>query len=241
LRPNFSLHPQPTQQLDQDGFAVLPDLLEAPELQDIDSRLAGVLQDAAGTRRLLDAPWCVALAQRLARDARVREALPHESVPVQCTLFVKSLARNWLVSLHQDLCIPVAERITSPECSGWSEKEGQIFVQPPVAVLEQMLAIRLHLDAYDENSGALRTVPGSHDMGRLAATTARQLRERRGEVSVAVPRGGAMLMKPLLLHASSKTSVEKPRRVLHFVFGPASLPCGLRWPTINTLQTERSN
>jgi hypothetical protein len=38
-----------------------------------------------------------------------------------------------------------------------------------------------------------------------------------------------MLMKPLLLHASSKASVAGIRRVLHFVFGPAQLPGALRW------------
>jgi hypothetical protein len=39
-----------------------------------------------------------------------------------------------------------------------------------------------------------------------------------------------MLMKPLLLHASSKVSIDSGRRVLHFVFAPAELPGGLRWP-----------
>jgi hypothetical protein len=48
---------------------------------------------------------------------------------------------------------------------------------------------------------------------------------------VSVPRGGAMLMRPLLLHASSKAAADIPRRVLHFVFGPAQLPEGLRWPS----------
>ena len=49
-----------------------------------------------------------------------------------------------------------------------------------------------------------------------------------GEVHVSVPRGGAMLMRPLLLHASSKILAHTPRRVLHFVFAPAIPPDGLR-------------
>ena len=44
-----------------------------------------------------------------------------------------------------------------------------------------------------------------------------------------VPAGGALLMRPLLQHASSKSSSGKPRRVLHFVFAPRALPQGLRW------------
>jgi len=38
-----------------------------------------------------------------------------------------------------------------------------------------------------------------------------------------------LLMRPLLLHASSKSSGSSRRRVLHFLFGPPVLPCGLRW------------
>jgi hypothetical protein len=36
-------------------------------------------------------------------------------------------------------------------------------------------------------------------------------------------------MRPLLLHASSKATSPVPRRVLHFVFGPPTLPLGLEW------------
>ena len=38
-----------------------------------------------------------------------------------------------------------------------------------------------------------------------------------------------MLMRPLLLHASSKATGASRRRVLHFVFGPPALPHGLAW------------
>jgi hypothetical protein len=60
------------------------------------------------------------------------------------------------VSLHQDLSIPVAERVESPGCRGWSEKEDELFVQPPVSVLDSVLALRLHLDDCKERNGALR-------------------------------------------------------------------------------------
>jgi ectoine hydroxylase-related dioxygenase (phytanoyl-CoA dioxygenase family) len=150
---------------------------------------------------------------------------------VQCTLFAKSEAKNWLVALHQDLSIPVAERVESPLCSGWAEKEGEIFVQPPIMVLDKLVAVRLHLDDCDEQNGALRVVPGSHRHGRLSMNEARKMRDRLGERSVPVPRGGVMVMKPLLLHASSKAMNASPRRVLHFVYGPPALPEGLGWST----------
>jgi len=132
--------------------------------------------------------------------------------------------------LHQDLSIPVADRIESEHCSDWSLKEGGLFVQPPSSFLEDMLAVRIHLGDTDDESGALRIVPGSHALGRLTTEAIQRVRDELGEVTVPVLRGGGMMMRPLLLHASHKVCVNRPRRVLHFVYGPSKLPCGLRWP-----------
>ena len=217
-------------QLNEAGYVVIADLIDGAELGDI-ARFAGGLDcDRAGTRRLIELPWCRELALRFQHDERLSGILSTEVIPVQCTLFIKSIENNWLVSLHQDLSIPVAERVNSLGCQGWSEKEGELFVQPPVSVLESMLALRLHLDDCNERNGAVRVVPGSHRLGRLTTAEAIREKEERGEVCVEVPRGGAMLMKPLLLHASSKVSMDCMRRVLHFVFAPAELPGALRWP-----------
>jgi hypothetical protein len=216
-----------SRQLSDAGYAVIPGLIEQNDIHDL---IPNLPVSNIGMRRILDTPWCATLAGRIARDQRVRDALPESAVAVQCTLFRKSKEANWLVPLHQDLSIPVAEKVDSEQSSGWSEKEGELFVQPPVCVLEQLLAIRLHLDDCDEQNGALRVVPGSHRLGRLNSTESHRERNQRGTEVVSVPRAGAMLMRPLLLHASSKANVERPRRVLHFVFGPEHLPAGLRWP-----------
>jgi len=71
--------------------------------------------------------------------------------------------------------------------------------------------------------------PGSHRLGRLNLAQALNAREVGEERVVPVARGGVMVMRPLLLHASSKASVDLPRRVLHFVFGPSRLAEGLSW------------
>jgi ectoine hydroxylase-related dioxygenase (phytanoyl-CoA dioxygenase family) len=219
-----------TQLLETAGYAVIPGILLDNQVQHL-SRLITSFADAThGTRKLLDAPWCIELAEQLRIDPRIRPLLASNAQVVQCTLFVKSVEKNWLVSLHQDLSIPVAERIESTRCSGWSQKEGDLFVQPPVAVLDDIVAFRVHLDDCDESNGALRVVSGSHRLGRLTSSAAMKERDRCGECSVAVPRGGVMVMRPLLLHASSKASNDAPRRVLHYVFGPSELPEGLRWP-----------
>jgi ectoine hydroxylase-related dioxygenase (phytanoyl-CoA dioxygenase family) len=133
------------------------------------------------------------------------------------------------VPLHQDLSIPVQERLAAPELVGWSEKNGTVFVQPPDEVLQQLVALRLHIDDCALGDGPLKMVPGSHRFGRLGNETALALRDRHGERVAEVARGAALLMRPLILHASSKSTGASRRRVLHFVFGPPALPYGLRW------------
>ena len=216
-------------QFARDGFAVVPEVLEDTRCDLLASHLESYAAGGVGSRQLLEQTWCRALVDELRRQPVLRELLPVNSVAVQCTFFDKSPSKNWLVSLHQDLSIPVRARVAAAECSGWSEKEGVVFVQPPVEILEQSMAVRVHIDDCPAESGPLRVVPGSHAHGRLDAHGADALRAARGEVVVAVQRGGVLVMRPLILHASSKASVPRPRRVLHFVFGSAQLPFGLEW------------
>jgi hypothetical protein len=215
--------------LEVDGFAVVPSVIDETRCESLASHLLEFRGIGAGSRTLLSQPWCTDLANDLRRNVNLRRLFPVNAVGVQCTLFDKSPEKNWLVSLHQDLSIPVKQRIDSRECLGWSEKEGQVYVQPPASVLEQLVAVRVHVDECSRESGPLRLVPGSHVFGRLDAARAEALRSARGEVVVTVRRRGALLMRPLILHASSKATEPKPRRVLHFVFGPPKLPCGLEW------------
>ena len=215
-------------QFKKDGYFVIPAVIDAVLNRRLGAFVGGIAS-GAGSRRLLDEAWCAHLAGALRGDARIRSLLPRDAVAVQCTLFNKSPAKNWLVALHQDLSIPVSSRVDSPECSGWSEKEGQLYVQPPVSVLVRLVAVRLHIDDCPAESGALRVVPHSHMEGRVDPSQAEVLRQRHGETLVPVAQGGVLVMRPLLLHASSKAASPAPRRVLHFVFGPPSLPLGLEW------------
>jgi ectoine hydroxylase-related dioxygenase (phytanoyl-CoA dioxygenase family) len=89
--------------------------------------------------------------------------------------------------------------------------------------------VRLHIDACGSANGPFRVVPGSHLGGRLAEESVTSARTDRSEEVCLVPRGGALVMKPLLLHASSKATAPNRRRVLHFLFGPRNLPFGLRY------------
>ena len=209
-----------------EGFSVVRQVLPDAICERLTDHLRA---DSAGTRELLSQPWCAALAAELRRHPALSELIPATHVAVQCTGFDKSPTHNWLVPIHQDLSIPVAERVSDTSLQGWSEKEGQLYVQPPRSVLEDLIAVRLHLDDCSVSEGPLRVVPRSHQQGRMCETAMHEARSTHGEVICVAQRGDALLMRPLLLHASSKSTGERPRRVLHFVYGPRDLPLGLGW------------
>jgi hypothetical protein len=190
---------------DEFGFALVPDVLAADEC----SRIEPVeLPEGSvgGSRCLLSLPWCADLARRLRDHTASRALMPASHVAVQCTYFEKSAARNWLVGLHQDLSIPVARRVDAPELKGWSEKQGELYVQPPAAVLEQLMALRLHIDPCGDDDGPLRFVPGSHRKGIFDPASALEERASNGEVVCPAGRGSVLAMRPLTLHASSKST-----------------------------------
>jgi hypothetical protein len=218
-----------THHFNNDGFAVVSQVLTSSACEAISLSLVEISNKGVGLRDLLDMPWCKMLAREVRHHPAISPLLPNDPVAVQCTYFEKSQNQNWLVPIHQDLSIPVRERVENPALTGWSEKQSSLFVQPPDIVLQEIVAVRLHVDECGNDDGALRIVPGSHKLGRLSNDDALEVRGNLGEVVCAVPKGGALLMRPLALHASSKATGDSRRRVLHFVFGPSRLPLGLSW------------
>ena len=214
---------------EREGCAFFPSLLSAAECEAAVAALPADGERTAGTRRLLAQPWCRELAAGLRSRPGLAALLPADAVAVQCTHFEKSATLNWLVATHQDVSIPVAERVEHPDLRGWSAKEGSLYVQPPAELLQQMVAVRLHLDDCGEDDGPLQVWPGSHRHGLLPENLVAGFRATLLPRICVAPRGSAWAMRPLLLHASSKARGPSRRRVLHFLFGPARLPLGLRW------------
>lgn len=108
-------------------------------------------------------------------------------------------------------------------------KAGVPHVQPPVGVLENMLALRFHLDESGQDNGALRVIPGSHRLGRLSPKTIAEITAARRATVCAVPAGGIVAMRPLCLHASSSAKQATNRRVVHLVLAAHDLPRPLEW------------
>jgi Phytanoyl-CoA dioxygenase (PhyH) len=155
--------------------------------------------------------------------------LTKSAFPVRALFFDKTTDANWRVAWHQDLTIALAERVETPEFEAWSIKAGITHVQPPCGVLEGMATIRLHLDDCNTNNGALTVIAGSHLRGKLDAAQIKDWSENRDICICEVPKGGALLMRPLLLHASSPAEDPSHRRVLHIEYATDELPNGLKW------------
>jgi len=214
-------------QLSSDGFEVRTNVLPADQVAALTSSLAS-LEARHGLRNLLrDCPAVAALARELA--AFVIPVPGKAAFPVRGLFFDKIPGANWQVDWHQDLSIAVAGRIETPGFKGWSVKQGVLHVQPPASVLEQMLTVRLHLDDCGPGNGPLRVLPGSHRHGRLDDAQIESIKRAGKEAMCLVPAGGALLMRPLLLHASSRAKSPHHRRVIHLEYASESLPNGLRW------------
>jgi hypothetical protein len=149
---------------------------------------------------------------------------------VKAIYFDKPGESNWFVSYHQDLTISVDRKVEVEGFGPWSVKQNQFAVQPPLHILEGNFTVRIHLDDTNEDNGALRVISGSHLKGIYRPETIDWTTER--EVTCNVPKGGIMLMRPLLLHASSRTTNNKKRRVIHIEFSNKPLPEPLKWSEV---------
>ncbi len=209
----------------REGFAVVPACLDEGT---VDLLCKDFDDSRYPERNILSVPS----VHELASSKPVRQVMesilgPH-CFAVRGIFFNKTPSSNWKVVWHQDLTIAVRERRELNGFGPWTRKAEVWHVQPPADVMSGMISIRLHLDESGLDNGPLRVISGSHREGRLSAEDIARW-EKRNCVSCAVPKGGALLMRPLLLHASSACVMPKPRRVIHLEFAAADLPQGLEW------------
>ena len=206
------------------GFAVLPGVFAVGEIENIAREVESNLirRSRAGARHLLAVHSMAALA----RDSRLMsiaaEALGGEPIPFGATLFDKSLATNWLVAWHQDTALPLRERRDAEGWGAWSIKGGITYAHAPTSALSQVIALRVHLDSSTVDNGPLRVLPGTHRLGVLTDEQIHVVASEKEPVTCTVDRGGVLVMRPLLVHASSKAATDAPRRVLHLEYASTS-------------------
>ena len=221
--------------LQTDGFSITGRVLDAVQVDRL-RRTAGQgtslnrRGSAYGGRNLLAIPEVRNLAAERAIRALVDPIVGSTAIPVRALFFDKTPEANWPVLWHQDLTVAVAERHDLTGWGPWSIKAGIPHVEPPASLLAAMLTIRLHLDDCHAGNGPLRVIPGSHALGRLSRERIQAIRQSSEATACLAPEGSALLMRPLLLHASSPANTPAHRRVLHIEFAPEhALPAPLKW------------
>ena len=233
--------------LDRDGFTIAR---QAASPDGVEGLAAATSSDSTGPgarihrssifgrRNLLEVAKVRALASGPRLGRIVQAILGKDAFAVRALFFDKTPQANWQLGWHQDRAIAVRERHEVPGYGGWSVKSGVPHVLPPAEILAGMLTVRLHLDPCDASHGALQVLPGSHRQGFLPEESLRAARSSPDTVWCEVEAGDAVIMRPLLAHASGRCEKPAHRRVVHVEYASSPLPSPLEWFDVVPTQTD---
>jgi hypothetical protein len=149
--------------------------------------------------------------------------------PVRAVLFDKTPESNWAVAWHQDRTIPVRERRDVDGFGPWTRKDDLLHVAPPIAVLEGMATLRIHIDPVTPENAPLKAALGSHRLGRVAASETAAAATACAIIECLADPGDVWAYATPILHASDRAAAPLRRRVLQVDYATADLPGGLAW------------
>lgn len=225
------------EEIENEGFAVINNVFTEQEIDNLLSAISQVDTTRSNFRKTNDLFAIRQFFKEIPEVVRfvftdkftriISDVFGEDFFIVKSIYFDKPEASNWFVSYHQDLTISVNKKKEVNGFSSWTSKQNQFAVQPPLNILQDNFTIRIHLDKTDENNGALKVIPSSHVKSIYRPETIDWSKEK--ETVCCVDKGGVMLMKPLLLHSSGRTTNGNRRRVIHIEFSRTLLPGGLSW------------
>jgi hypothetical protein len=229
------------QRVEQDGFALVPGVFAAPQVEEVLQGLGAALGGEGGAIRSQEGSVYAARnvlelwppAGRVWRVPPLPQVLAALLGPalglVRALYFDKPPEQTWALPWHKDLTIAVRDnRLPSAHFGKPTRKAGVPHVEAPAELLHQMLTARIHLDEVTEENGPLKVMPGSHRAGKRLALDEGQPQ------SVLAGRGDVLLIRPLVAHCSnrSRPGTSRHRRILHLEFAAAAeLPDGYAWHT----------
>jgi ectoine hydroxylase-related dioxygenase (phytanoyl-CoA dioxygenase family) len=215
----------PERQIREEGFAIIPGVFGNKRILDFTKELSACNppRSRAGVRHAMRLPIVANLAQDPQLMGIAQEILGSEAFPFRATLFDKSPTANWLVVWHQDTALPLRERREVSGWGPWSVKDGVTYAHAPQSALSQILALRVHLDDSTTQNGPLRVLPRTHTLGVLTDDELHELSTQFAAVDCLTPSGGVLAMRPLIVHASSKSQSDSPRRVLHIEYASSEI------------------
>ena len=206
--------------IDENGFAILPGLFSPERLDRLLQEIKELTpqRSRAGVRHALRFAPVAELAREQQMIDLARQVLGNDAFPFRATLFDKSPAANWLVVWHQDTALPLLGRTETLGWGPWSVKEGIHYAHAPADALSGVLALRVHLDDSNHKNGPLRVLPGTHKLGLLPDDSIHEVATRIAPVDCVAGKGAVVAMRPLIIHSSSKSHEQAPRRVLHIEY-----------------------
>ena len=229
-----------SKQIDSEGFSIINNVFTENEIENLISLIDNKTKNDSDNSTFRKSEDLFAIRQF---HKEVPETLPFifneklqniiESIFGKGFFITKSIyfdkpeKSNWFVAYHQDLTISVDQKIEIENFENWTVKQNQFAVQPQAEILENNFTIRIHIDKTTKNNGALKVINNSHSKGILRIENLDFEKEK--ETICEVEKGGIMIMKPLLFHASNKTTNNERRRVIHIEFSKQQLPNGLEW------------
>ncbi|WP_375428901.1 phytanoyl-CoA dioxygenase family protein [uncultured Sphingomonas sp.] len=198
-------------------------------LDDIERVIANCPHDRAGVRLY----GVAGLNDLLSTDTTIgkiaAEKLGATAYPVRAILLDKTPGANWALGWHQDRTIAVRERHDLPGFGPWSTKANIQHVEPPFAVIEAMVTLRIHLGPVPADNAPLLIAPGSHRLGRIPERDMATTVVRCGTAVCLTERGDVWSYATLILHASAVSTGHAHRRVLQIDYSTANLPSPLHW------------
>ncbi|RHW17904.1 phytanoyl-CoA dioxygenase [Sphingomonas gilva] len=192
-------------------------------------RVAGEQDAARAGSRLTGITVLSDLLQADGPIGRIAVRHLHASRPVRAILFDKSATTNWALGWHQDRTIAVAKRIHVDGFGPWTVKQGLLHVEPPFAVIESMVTLRVHLDPVDADNAPLLVAPGSHRLGRIEEARIGGIVKHCGTITCLADRGDVWAYATPILHASARAERPRRRRVLQIDYAAGALPGRLEW------------
>jgi len=218
--------------IEENGFEVHSNFLDNDSVNEIIHEIESLESDypkhgirnaekkLVSVKRLVESDLLLEKAERyLSRKPEV----------VRVIVFDKTPDKNWLVTWHQDKTISVNDKKEIDGWGPWTLKDGVHHVQPELNVLEEMVTFRIHLDDVNESNGCLKVIPQSQRLGILSKNEQDRVVRESEEYICSAKSGDLLVMRPHLLHSSSKGTEPSHRRIVHVEYSSFQLPMGLAW------------
>jgi hypothetical protein len=211
------------------GGVRLPDAIGAATIREIELAVADLASDQPGLRLQGNSALRPLLATSGTIGSVAASVLGHTCRPVRAILFDKSKLTNWALPWHQDRTIVVQERVDVDGFGPWTLKSGLLHVAPPIRILDEMVTLRVHLDAVPEANAPLLIAAGSHRLGLIPESDVKRIATACETIICLADAGDIWMYATPILHRSDAARVPSRRRVLQVDFAAAELPDGLKW------------